>query len=95
MSIMRKGGDSSVETGNMVWVASPTTWGHGGVPAPTAATTRSELLAKQHQGQMSMSVAHIITREHEAVPGQSNRLEPNRHSAAVWNRPCPSLAPTL
>lgn len=45
----------------------------------------------QRQGSVSMSMAHISSREHGDVCGPGSFWEPHRCSEAVHSLPCPSL----
>ena len=63
---------------SMLLVASPATWGHGEVPAHTAAEGHARSVAMQQQELVPMSVACITTGEHGDVPSLGSHLGPYR-----------------
>jgi hypothetical protein len=61
LSIVKRGetGDVRVERNNLLWVAFPTPWGYGEIPAHIT----------------SMSVAHITTKDSVDIPGLAAILD--------------------
>jgi hypothetical protein len=85
--------DSRMERSRLLWVASPAIWVMVRSQPELLQRAMSESVAMQQQGSVSMSIAHIITREHVDVLCWGSRWGP--HACLTARALSSSVYPSL